>query len=59
MRAIALLLLLFGVLVYLLPNYRSILPIWVPLSGGDVFNVAVVSVGVGIVLLILSTRGQS
>jgi hypothetical protein len=59
MRSIALLLLLLGVLVYLLPTYRSILPIAVPLSRNDDFNVAVVSIGLGLVLFILSLRGQS
>jgi hypothetical protein len=59
MRSIALLLLLLGVLVYLLPNYRSILPISVPLTGSDVFYVAVVSVGLGLVLFILSMGGKA
>lgn len=56
MRSIALLLLLLGVLVYLLPTYRRILPIWIPLTDGDSLYVAVVSVGLGLVLFFLSLR---
>jgi len=56
MRTIALLFLLAAALTYMLPYYRSILPITVPLEDGQTANVAAALVIVGIIALIWSRR---
>ena len=54
MRAIGLLLLLFGVLTYLLPSYRSALWFTVPMEEGNAVPLGSAAVIVGLIVLFFS-----
>ena len=54
MRAIALLLLLAGVLIYLLPFYREALPVSIELANADTRNAAAGVVILGLIVLVWS-----
>jgi uncharacterized membrane protein len=56
MRTIALLFLLFGALTYLLPDYRSLVPLEIPLGDKETVNVASALVILGLVALVVSRR---
>lgn len=56
MRTIALLFLLVGGLIYLLPYYRQWLGVPIPIEGENVHNIAVVAMIAGFAALVWSLR---